>query len=148
MKVVVFDQWEKLCALLRTLAGSAAAERTQYALNRVEAKDGRVRLADRAANALAVTGGTTAVEMPDIVPGRARDFMLRVSGRRARAAERRRDGRLLLHRDGGRRPPRREAEGREDRPVGTEARRREGRASARPHPAFFSQDFGRVTRPA
>ncbi len=79
MKVVVFDQWEKLCALLRTLAGSAAAERTQYALNRVEAKDGRVRLADRAANALAVSGGTTAVEMPDIVPGRARDFMLRVA---------------------------------------------------------------------
>ena len=79
MKVVVFDQWDRLCALLRTLAGSAASERTQYALNRVEAKDGRVRLADRAANALAVSGGTTAVEMPDIVPGRARDFMLRVS---------------------------------------------------------------------
>ena len=79
MKVVVFDQWDRLCALLKTLAGSAAAERTQYALNRVEAKDGRVRLADRAANALAVTGGTTAVEMPDIVPGKARDFMLRVS---------------------------------------------------------------------
>ena len=79
MKVVVFDQWDRLCALLRTLAGSAAAERTQYALNRVEARDGRVRLADRAANALAVSGGTTAVEMPDIVPGKARDFMLRVS---------------------------------------------------------------------
>ena len=79
MKVVVFDQWDRLCALLKTLAGSAAAERTQYALNRVEAKDGRVRLADRAANALAVSGGTTAVEMPDIVPGKARDFMLRVS---------------------------------------------------------------------
>ena len=79
MKVVVFDQWEKLCALLRGLAGSAAAERTQYALNRVEARDGRVRLADRAANALAVSGGTTAVEMPDIAPGRARDFMLRVA---------------------------------------------------------------------
>ena len=79
MKVVVFDQWDRLCALLSGLAVSAAAERTQYALNRVEAKDGRVRLADRAANALAVTGGTTAVEMPDIVPGKARDFMLRVS---------------------------------------------------------------------
>lgn len=79
MKVVVFDQWDGLCALLRGLAGSAAAERTQYALNRVEARGGRVRLADRAVNALAVTGGTTAVEMPDAVPGRARDFMLRVT---------------------------------------------------------------------
>lgn len=79
MKVIVFDQWEKLVSLLRGMAAGPATERTQYAINRVVPKDGRAQLADRAANNLAVEGGTTTVVMPDIVPGKARDFMLRVT---------------------------------------------------------------------
>ena len=61
------------------MAASSATERTQYAINRVEAKDGIARLADRAANNLALVGGATTVVMPDIVPGKARDLMLRVT---------------------------------------------------------------------
>ena len=79
MRIVIFDQWEKLVALLKGVAASSATERTQYAINRVVAKDGRAQLADRAANNLAVGGGTTTVVMPDMVPGKARDFMLRVT---------------------------------------------------------------------
>ena len=42
-------------------------------------KDGRAQLVDRASNNLAVEGGTTTVVMPDMVPGKVRDFMLRVT---------------------------------------------------------------------
>ncbi|MBO4709259.1 MAG: hypothetical protein J5727_05720 [Kiritimatiellae bacterium] len=79
MRIVIFDQWGKLVSLLKGMAASSATERTQYAINRVVAKDGRAQLADRAANNLAVGGGTTTVVMPDMVPGKARDFMLRVT---------------------------------------------------------------------
>ena len=79
MRIIVFDQWEKLVALLRNVATGSATEKTQYDIVRVEPKDGRAQLADRAANNLAVEGGTTTVVMPDMVPGKARDFMLRVT---------------------------------------------------------------------
>ena len=79
MRIVVFDQWDRLVALLKGIAAGSATERTQYAINRVEVKDGVARLADRASNNLALAGGRTTVVMPDIVPGKARDFMLRVT---------------------------------------------------------------------
>ena len=79
MKVIVFDQWEKLVALVRGMASDAATERTQYGIVRTVAKDGRAQLTDRAVNNIAVEGGTTTVVMPDMVPGKARDFMLRVT---------------------------------------------------------------------
>ena len=79
MRIVIFDQWEKLVSLLKGMAASSATERTQYAINRIVPKDGRAQLADRSANNLAVDGGTTTVMMPDIVPGKARDFMRRVT---------------------------------------------------------------------
>lgn len=79
MRIVVFDQWEKLVALLRNVATGSATEKTQYDIVRVEPKDGRAQLVDRAANNLAVDGGTTTVVMPEMVSGKARDFMLRVT---------------------------------------------------------------------
>ena len=79
MRIVVFEQWDRLVALLKGIAAGSATERTQYAINRVEVKDGVARLADRASNNLALAGGRTTVLMPDIVPGKARDFMLRVT---------------------------------------------------------------------
>ena len=78
MKVIVFDQWDKLVAKFRGIATAAMNERTQYDLVRLEPKGGRVQLADRSANNLAVAGGETTIVMPDIEPGKARDFMLRV----------------------------------------------------------------------
>lgn len=79
MRIVVFEQWDRLVALLKGIASGSATERTQYAINRVEVNDGVARLADRASNNLALAGGRTTVVMPDIVPGKARDFMLRVT---------------------------------------------------------------------
>ncbi|MBR2940810.1 MAG: hypothetical protein IKC14_05830 [Kiritimatiellae bacterium] len=75
----MFEQWDRLVALLKGIAAGSATERTQYAINRVEVNDGVARLADRASNNLALAGGRTTVVMPDIVPGKARDFMLRVT---------------------------------------------------------------------
>ena len=79
MRIVIFDQWEKLVSLLKGMAASSATERTQYDIVRVVPKDGRAQLADRAMNNLAVEGGSTTVVMPDMVPGKAREFMLRVT---------------------------------------------------------------------
>ena len=79
MKVIVFEQWDKLVAKLKAIAEGSAGEKSQYAVNRVQPKGGRAHLLDRAANVLAVTGGETVVVMPDIVPGKVRDFMLRVT---------------------------------------------------------------------
>ena len=79
MRIIVFEQWDRLVALLKGIAAGSATERTQYAINRVEVNDGVARLADRASNNLALAGGRTTVVMPDIVPGKARDFMLRVT---------------------------------------------------------------------
>ena len=79
MRIVIFDQWEKLVSLLKGMAASSATERTQYDIVRVVPKDGRAQLSDRAMNNLAVEGGATTVVMPDMVPGKAREFMLRVT---------------------------------------------------------------------
>ena len=79
MKVIVFEQWDKLTALMRRIATGSASEKSQYAIKRVQTKDGRAHLDDRTANVLAIEGGATTVVMPDIEPGKARDFMLRVT---------------------------------------------------------------------
>ena len=79
MRIVIFDQWEKLVSLLKSMAASSATERTQHDIVRIVPKDGRAQLADRAMNNLAVEGGATTVVMPDMVPGKAREFMLRVT---------------------------------------------------------------------
>ena len=79
MKVIVFDQWDKLMAKFRSVASGAATAKSQYDLVRLEPKGGRVQLADRSANNLAISGGETTIVMPDIEPGKARDFMLRVT---------------------------------------------------------------------
>ena len=79
MKVIVFEQWDKLTALMRRIAASSASEKSQSAIKRVQTKDGRAHLDDRTANVLAIEGGTTTVVMPDIEPGKARDFMMRVT---------------------------------------------------------------------
>ena len=78
MRLLMFPQWDKLSALLRTMARQSAADYCQRNIVRVEPKGGRVQLADRSANNLSVAGGETTVVMPDIEPGKARDFMLRV----------------------------------------------------------------------
>jgi len=79
MKIIVFEQWDKLTALMKNLAAGSAEEKAQYAISRVQPTGGKARLADRTMNVLAVDGGETEIAMPDIIPGKARDFMLRVT---------------------------------------------------------------------
>lgn len=64
MRVVVFDQWDRLAALIRGVAAGSATDRARYDIVRVEPRDGRAQLSDRAVNCLAVDGGRTTVAMP------------------------------------------------------------------------------------
>ena len=79
MRLLMFPRWDKLSALLRTMTRQSAADYCQRNIVRVEPKGGRVQLADRSMNVLAVEGGETTIVMPDIELGKARDFMLRVT---------------------------------------------------------------------
>ena len=79
MRLLMVPQWDKLSALLRTMARQSAADYCQRNIVRLEPKGGRVQLADWSMNVLAVAGGATTIVMPDIEPGKARDFMLRVT---------------------------------------------------------------------
>ena len=79
MKLIVFDQWDKLVAMFKSMAGKAATEKSQYAINRVMPVEGRALLMDRAMNNLSVSGESVTLQMPDIIPGKARDFLVRVT---------------------------------------------------------------------
>ena len=79
MRLIAFTQWDKLASLLRGMARQSAADYAQRKIVRIIPKNGIAHLANYAANLLAVEGGKTTIVMPDIVPGKARDFMLRVT---------------------------------------------------------------------
>ena len=79
MRLIAFPQWDKLTSLLRGMARQSAADYAQRKIVRIIPKNGIAHLANYAANLLAVEGGKTTIVMPDIVPGKARDFMLRVT---------------------------------------------------------------------
>ena len=79
MRLIAFPQWDKLTSLLRDMARQSAADYAQRNIVRIIPKNGIAHLANYAVNLLAVEGGKTTIVMPDIVPGKARDFMLRVT---------------------------------------------------------------------
>ena len=79
MKIILFDQWDKLVEMLKSMAGKAATEKSQYAINRVMPVEGRALLMDRAMNNISVSGESVTLQMPDIIPGKARDFLVRVT---------------------------------------------------------------------
>ena len=78
MSVIVFNQWDKLVAMFRRLANACATECSQYDLNRVMDDGELVTVKDRAMNTLELTDRTVTVAMPDMIPGKAREFLLRV----------------------------------------------------------------------
>ena len=78
MSVIVFNQWDKLVAMFRRLANACAIECSQYDLNRVMDDGELVTVKDRAMNTLELTDRTVTVAMPDMIPGKAREFLLRV----------------------------------------------------------------------
>ncbi len=104
MRLIAFPQWDKLTSLLRGMARQSAADYAQRNIVRIIPKNGVAHLVNNAVNLLAVDGNapesearregsseaqngeagpkaprTTTVVMPDMVPGKARDFMLRVT---------------------------------------------------------------------
>ena len=79
MRLIAFPQWDKFASLLRNMARQSAAEYAQRKIIRIIPKNGVAHLVNNAANLLAIEGGTTTIFMPDMVPGKARDFMLRVT---------------------------------------------------------------------
>jgi len=78
MNVIVFEQWDKLITLFRDLAGNAAAQKSQYNLNRVVSVGGKATLEDRAMNSIDLDTASVELVLPDMTPGKARDFLVRV----------------------------------------------------------------------
>lgn len=79
MKLIMFDQWDKLVTMFKSMAGNAATEKSQYAITRVMPVDGHALLMDRSMNNLTLTGEAVTLQMPDLIPGKARDFLVRVT---------------------------------------------------------------------
>ena len=79
MRLLVFPQYAKLIAHFRPVASACAAEKAWWPICRVEAQNGVAHLRDHAMNVLALTGGATTIILPDIIPGKARQFRLRLS---------------------------------------------------------------------
>ena len=79
MKLCLFPQWDDLVSFMRNLARHSAADICQRNFVRIKPVDGHALLTDRAMNALALTGEAVTLQMPDMIPGKARDFLVRVT---------------------------------------------------------------------
>ena len=79
MKLCLFPQWDDLVSLMRNLARHSAADICQRNFVRIKPVDGHALLIDRAMNVLALTGEAVTLQMPDMIPGKARDFLVRVT---------------------------------------------------------------------
>lgn len=79
MKLCLFPQWDDLVSFMRKLARHSAADICQRNFVRIKPVDGHALLTDRAMNALALTGEAVTLQMPDMIPGKARDFLVRVT---------------------------------------------------------------------
>ena len=79
MKLCLFPQWDDLVSFMRNLARHSAADICQRNFVRIKPIDGHAVLTDRAMNVLALTGEAVTLQMPDMIPGKARDFLVRVT---------------------------------------------------------------------
>ena len=79
MKLIVFPQYAKLLSFFRAIASACAADTARWTICRVEPRNGVAHLRDRSMNLLALSGGETRIVLPDIIPGKARQFCLRLS---------------------------------------------------------------------
>ena len=79
MKLCLFPQWDDLVSFMRNLARHSAADICQRNFVRIKPVDGHALLTDRAMNAIALTGEAVTLQMPDMIPGKARDFLVRVT---------------------------------------------------------------------
>ena len=79
MKLCLFPQWDDLVSFMRNLARHSAADICQRNFVRIKPVDGHALLTDRAMNALTLTGEAVTLQMPDMIPCKARDFLVRVT---------------------------------------------------------------------
>ncbi len=79
MKLIVFPQYAKLVSFFRAIASACAADTARWTICRVEPRNGVAHLRDRSMNLLALSGGETRIVLPDIIPGKTRQFCLRLS---------------------------------------------------------------------
>ena len=79
MKLCLFPQWDDLVSFMRNLARHSAADICQRNFVRIKPVDGHALLTDRAMNALSLTGEAVTLQMPDMIPGKAREFLVRVT---------------------------------------------------------------------
>ena len=79
MKLCLFPQWDDLVSFMRNLARHSADDICQRNFVRIKPVDGHALLTDRAMNALSLTGEAVTLQMPDMIPGKARDFLVRVT---------------------------------------------------------------------
>ena len=79
MKLCLFPQWNNLVSFMRNLSRQSAADICQWNYVRIKPVDGHALLTDRVMNALTLTGEAVTLQMPDIIPGKARDFLVRVT---------------------------------------------------------------------
>ena len=79
MKLLLFNQYDRLLAKFKALASDCAKDAADWKICRVSASNGIVHLHDRVMNVLSVSGGDTRIVVPDIEPERARQFCLRVT---------------------------------------------------------------------
>jgi len=79
MKLFIFPQYQRMMDHFRAVANGCATDKMRYPICRVEARDGAVQLQDHAMNVLTLTGGTTQIKLPEIIPGKARQFCLRLT---------------------------------------------------------------------
>ena len=77
MRLIVFDQWDKLAAKMSEVAKEAASETSHEDLVTVISGPGGWKLLDHAMNAV-LLDQDAALVLPDPVPGKAREFLVHV----------------------------------------------------------------------
>ena len=78
MRIAYLPQIGKLMEWMRGYVSESMSSGTRYALARRAAADGKVRLLDRAMNTVDAPGGRLVLRVPDVRPGRSRDFLVRI----------------------------------------------------------------------
>jgi hypothetical protein len=78
VKIVFMPQFKSLLEWLGGQVSERVTESVGYLIADCPVADGKARLADRSMNAVALAGGSVVLRVPDVVPGKARDFLARL----------------------------------------------------------------------
>jgi len=79
MKLFIFPQYQQMMDHFRAVANGCATDKMRSPICRVEASQGAARLQDHTMNVLTLTGGATQIKLPEAIPGKVRQFCLRLT---------------------------------------------------------------------